>query len=116
MTTKLELNEEQLMNFTLAEIEEFQYRNDFSLSEIECVSMPDSVVIDNFMNNLILEEMSYNVDDMIEQHNRLYLYLTDEQRTVYNIIKDAVDFGSGGVFFLCGYGWKYILWNTLCFE
>ena len=55
MTTKLELNEEQLMNFTLAEIEEFQYRNDFSLSEIECVSMPDSVVTDNFMNNWILE-------------------------------------------------------------
>ena len=43
--------------------------------------MPDNVVIANGMINLILEEMSYDVDDMIENHISFYPSITDEQRT-----------------------------------
>ena len=60
--------------------------------------------------------MSYNVDDMIEQHSCLYLSLTDEQRTVYHIIKDVVDFGSTVIFFSVVMVGNTFLWNTLCFE
>ncbi|KAL6584181.1 hypothetical protein OROMI_003470 [Orobanche minor] len=109
-------NPEQLKNFTFAEIEELLSRDGFSLAEIEGMPIPDNVAIAYGMNNLIAEEMSYDIDEMIELHRHLYPCLMDEQISVYDIIMDAVDYGNGGVFFLYGYSGtgKTFLWKTLC--
>ena len=56
------------------------------MSGIEGMPIPENVVINNGMNNLIVEEMSFDVDEMLEQHNRLYPCLTDEQRDIYHTI------------------------------
>lgn len=112
----LEITEDQLKNFTLAQIEEFLRRNGTSLSQFEGMHVPDNVAIHNGQNSLIAEELDYDVVQMMEEHNRLYPCLTDEQRSVYNIIMDAVSSGNGGLFFLYGYGGtgKTFLWRTVC--
>ena len=53
---------------------------------------------------------------MMEEHSCLYPCMTDEQRSVYNTIIDAVSSGNEGLLFLYGYGrtGKTILWRTLC--
>ena len=98
--TDLELSDTQLMNFPLAKIEDVLKLNGYSLSQVEGMPKPDNIVIQNGQNNLIAEELAYDVDEMQSEFNRLYPCLTDEQRIVYHKIIDAVSAGQGGVFFL----------------
>ncbi|KAL6535696.1 hypothetical protein OROMI_027070 [Orobanche minor] len=65
--------------------------NGFSLTEIEGMHFRN-LAIANGMNNLIAEEISYDIDEMIELHSHLYLCLTDEQGSMN--IMDAVDSGN----------------------
>lgn len=60
--------------------------------------------------------MAYDVSEMLLEHGHLYACLTDEQRDVYHTIMDVVSAGSGGIFFLYGYGGtgKTSLWKTIC--
>ena len=76
--------------------------------------VPNEVVVEDGENKLILREMSYDVAEMLEEHNRLYPCLTEEQRDVYSTIMEAISSGSGGIFFLYGY-WKNILMEDLMF-
>ncbi|KAL6537395.1 hypothetical protein OROMI_025929 [Orobanche minor] len=75
----------------------------------------DESIIDDVGNMLILEDTSYNLDEMCAEHSKLYPLLTGDQRTVYDKIMYAVDKGVGGVFFLYGYGGtgKTFIWGTL---
>ena len=77
---------------------------------------PDTVVVEDGQNILIVDEVGYEVVEIQSEHDKLFPCLTAEQRGVYNTIMEAVDSGNGGVFFLYGYGGtgKTFLWKTLC--
>ncbi|KAL6531912.1 hypothetical protein OROMI_028275 [Orobanche minor] len=111
-----ELTDEQVQNFTLAEISKLLVDNYSSLHNFDCMPIPDESIIADVGNMLILEETSYNLDEMCAEHSKLYPLLTGDQRTVYDKIMYAVDKGVGGVFFLYGYGGtgKTFIWRTLC--
>ncbi|KAL6558125.1 hypothetical protein OROMI_018475 [Orobanche minor] len=111
-----ELTDEQVQNFTLAEILKLLVDNYSSLRNFDCMPIPDESIIADVGNMLILEETSYNLDEMCAEHSKLYPFLTGDQRTVYDKIMYAADKGVGGVFFLYGYGGtgKTFIWRTLC--
>ncbi len=110
------LTDDEIKNYTLHHIEELLNRNGCTLAQYEGIDMPKDTVIENGMNTLIADELSYDIEEMKAEHGRLYPCLTDEQRGVYDTIMGAIDSGTGGVFFLYGYGGtgKTFLWRTLC--
>ena len=67
-------------------------------------------------NSLINEELSWEMDEVRAEFNKLHNSLNDDQRAVYNEIMSAVGRGKGGVFFFV-YGYsgtgKTFLWKTL---
>ncbi|KAL6531708.1 hypothetical protein OROMI_028071 [Orobanche minor] len=113
---KKETDEEQVQNFTLAEISKLLVDNYSSLRNFDYMPIPDESIIADVRNMLILEKTSYNLDEMCAEHSKLYPLLTGDQRTVYDKIMYAVDKGVGGVFFLYGYSGtgKTFTWRTLC--
>ena len=63
----------------------------------------------------MLDELDYNKDILTEEFLSLHPKLTNEQLNIFNIIKDSVDNGSGGVFFVNGHRGtgKTFLWRVL---
>lgn len=59
---------------------------------------PDVLDVLDFQNRLIVDELSYDRDDMARKHYTLMELLTREQNNVYNEIMVAVLSGSGGFF------------------
>ncbi|XP_058774322.1 uncharacterized protein LOC131648594 [Vicia villosa] len=66
-------------------------------------------------NRLIYDELDYDDDTEKQKFQELFHALTDEQRSIFEKIMDAVNKQSGGVFFLHGYGGtgKTFMWITL---
>ncbi|KAK9665879.1 hypothetical protein RND81_14G142400 [Saponaria officinalis] len=112
----LQLSDEELKNIALTKIEAFLQSNGSTLRRFKTMPFPDSSGILENTNTLIAEELSYDKDAMSTEHTRLLSSMTDEQRSVYNQIMDVVHKGSGGIFFVYGYGGtgKTFIWRTLC--
>ncbi|KAK9740196.1 hypothetical protein RND81_03G018300 [Saponaria officinalis] len=112
----LQLSNEELKNIALTEIEAFLQSNGSTLRRFETMPFPDSSGILENTNTLIAEELSYDKDALLTEHTKLSSSMTDEQRSVYDQIMDVVDKGSGGIFFVYGYGGtgKTFIWRTLC--
>ncbi|CAN7029441.1 unnamed protein product [Brassica rapa subsp. trilocularis] len=70
---------------------------------------------DDLQNVLILDELSYNREELREEHDRDILKMTDEQRKIYEEIIDAVTEERGGILFVYGFGGtgKTFLWRLL---
>ncbi|GKB95530.1 ATP-dependent DNA helicase PIF1-like protein [Tanacetum coccineum] len=66
-------------------------------------------------NRLVHDELSYDKDKLKEEHKRLYVTLTEEQKGIYGTIMDSVDKNKGGMFFIYGYGGtgKTYLYKTM---
>ncbi|XP_061365624.1 uncharacterized protein LOC133308880 [Gastrolobium bilobum] len=109
------LPEDCIINSTLAEIDKVLQNNGRSLSDYP--SMPRIMMesLLDIQNRLVLDELSYDRLFLIEEHKRLLHSLTDEQKDVYEKIISAVSRGTGGFFFLYGFGGtgKTFIWNTL---
>ncbi|XP_035834163.1 uncharacterized protein LOC118482677 [Helianthus annuus] len=64
----------------------------------------DTSSLDNFRCRLINEELAHDRTDLQNVYKGQVNLLTDEQRSVYEQIMNAVDGNNGGVFFVYGYG------------
>lgn len=66
-------------------------------------------------NRLIHNELCYNKNSLLKEHQLLIMNLTDEQKSVYVEIMTAVNEDKGGLFFLYGHGGtgKTFIWRTL---
>ncbi|WZZ70705.1 hypothetical protein YC2023_082075 [Brassica napus] len=98
----------------LLEIEKILKSNETSLSNWEKMPKPFCDVADN-QNVLILDELSYNHEELSEEHDRDIVNMTDEQRNICEEIMDAVIEKKGGLFFVYGFGGtgKTFLWRLL---
>ncbi|XP_074296486.1 uncharacterized protein LOC141626705 [Silene latifolia] len=112
----LNLSDEEIRNYALAEIETILQKNGSSLRNFSSMNVPDEILMKDSGNRLLAAELSYDRAKLAEEHAILLPRLTDEQRTVYDDIMTAIHDGKGGVFFLYGYGGtgKTFLWRTLC--
>ncbi|XP_023752226.1 uncharacterized protein LOC111900577 [Lactuca sativa] len=73
----------------------------------------DSVSSSN--NCLITEELDYDIPNLKNESDQLFVALTNQQRDIFLDIMDAVKYNQGGVFFVYGYGGtgKTFLWKTI---
>ncbi|XP_021990917.1 uncharacterized protein LOC110887647 [Helianthus annuus] len=111
----LSIPDEQLKNYVFSEVEKFLARNNSSLKRFETMPYPDNASMSDSDNRLINEERIYDKTNLeIEFNNQLNL-LTDEQRSVFQQIINAIEGNKGGVFFVYDYGGtgKTFLWKTL---
>ncbi|XP_061367870.1 uncharacterized protein LOC133310893 [Gastrolobium bilobum] len=109
------LTEEQIKNTTLAEIDKVLQSNGKCLSDYPSMPCITGASLLDMHNCLVLDELLYDRLFLVEEHKRLMSSLTDEQKVVYDKIISAVSVGTGGFFFLYGFGGtgKTFIWNTL---
>lgn len=111
----LQLSDDQLKNYALAEIEKILRSNGCTLKRFADMPFPDYGVMCDVYNRLLHEELNYDRASLFVEHKQLLSCLTDEQKVVYQKIMEAVSKGEGGIFFLYGYGGtgKTFIWRTL---
>ncbi|CAH1419074.1 unnamed protein product [Lactuca virosa] len=115
LSNSLSLNEDQLKNFTLSEIEQILLRNNSSLKNYGKMPYPDADSVSSSNNRLITEELDYDIPNLKNEFDQLFVALTNEQRDIFVDIMDAVKHNKGGVFFVYGYGGtgKTFLWKKI---
>ena len=108
------LSDEEKKQFALQEIEKILKSNGTSLSRWEAMPKP-SGNLDVTLNVLIMDERSYNREELKESHDIDIKKLTDEQKNIYDEITSAVAEKQGGVFFVYGFGGtgKTFIWRLL---
>ncbi|XP_019149843.1 PREDICTED: uncharacterized protein LOC109146643 [Ipomoea nil] len=111
----LNMNGSQKKNFALLEMEKLLNVWNKSLSDYPPMPMPDGNNDWFCGNRLLLEEMSYDREALMHQHNSLHPKLTDEQLLIYNKVMRDVETEKGGMYFVYGYGGtgKIFLWKTI---
>ncbi|XP_074283182.1 uncharacterized protein LOC141607728 [Silene latifolia] len=77
-------------NYALYDIEASLQRNGSTLRRFDGMPFPDSLAAVNHVNTLLADELSYGKELLHEEHKQLISTMTDEQRSVYNEIMDAV--------------------------
>ncbi|XP_071699726.1 uncharacterized protein [Rutidosis leptorrhynchoides] len=111
----IEPTREMLKDLTLIEIENILQRNGKSLRNYNRMPYPSSNGLNLSNNQLIIDELSYNMSKLESEHSECIDKLTEEQRKAYDTIISTIEVDKGGVFFLYGYGGtgKTFLWKTL---
>jgi hypothetical protein len=111
----LRITDDDLKNLCLIEIDMLLQTNGKSLDKYKRMPQPRYEIAPQYSNRFIADQLCYNKDEMERIHIQLSNLLSDEQRVVYNQIVDSVESGSGGFFFLYGYGGtgKTFIWKTL---
>ncbi|XP_076945800.1 uncharacterized protein LOC143617009 [Bidens hawaiensis] len=115
----LSLSDDQLKNLALLQIEDFLVSNNSSLRRFSHMPFPDQESVSMSMNPLMMEELSYDKDSLLNDFKLLYTSLTDEQKNVYNEIFNSVKRKKGGVFFVYGYGGyrkNILMENLICLN
>ena len=86
-----------------------------SLKDYTDMPFPGEAYFSNMENRLILEETSYDIDEMKILHEKNHRLLNPEQKSVYDSVIHSVEERKGGVFFVYGSGGcgKTFLWQTL---
>ncbi|KEH21931.1 PIF1-like helicase [Medicago truncatula] len=115
----LVLDDDQLKNYTLAEIERLLHSHGKSMKE-DYPTMPrtDVSFIHESRNILIYDEMNYTQHMLEIEHQKLMSTMTDEQKNVYDKIIARVDAILPGIFFLYGYGGTGMtfIWRALSYA
>ncbi|XP_022041196.1 uncharacterized protein LOC110943770 [Helianthus annuus] len=110
----LVIPEEEIENICLSHIEKLLHAYGSTLSSFsDMPNVPDNY-ISALNNQMIMKELPYDRATIKKELASYLKSLTDEQRKVYQTIMNAVAKGSGGVFFVYGYGGtgKTFLWKT----
>ncbi|XP_017226413.1 uncharacterized protein LOC108202501 isoform X1 [Daucus carota subsp. sativus] len=109
------LNEKQQQFYALAEIHNLLKTIGKSIKEFNQLPQPPNSYLDCSVNNLIIEETSYNITDMKKEYEQLFASCNKEQLEVYHAVMESVEKNEGGVFFIYGSGGcgKTYLWRTL---
>ncbi|XP_074365339.1 uncharacterized protein LOC141706504 [Apium graveolens] len=65
---------------------------------------PPNSYLDCNVNNLIIEETNYDINEMAKEFNILFSKCNKEQLAVYHSVMESVEKNEGGVFFVYGSG------------
>ncbi|CAH1418620.1 unnamed protein product [Lactuca virosa] len=95
--------------------EQILLRNNSSLKDYRRMPYPDADLVSSSNNRLIAEELDYDIPNLKNEFDQLFVSLTDEQRNIFLDIMAKVKNNKGGVFFIYGYGGtgKTFLWKTI---
>ncbi|KAK1393019.1 hypothetical protein POM88_012075 [Heracleum sosnowskyi] len=89
-----------------------------SLYQFKQLPQPPPSYLQTGLNNLVVDETSYNLDEMEAEFQKLFPHCNEEQLQVYNDVLQSVTHSSGGVFFVYGSGrcGKTFVWKTLIYK
>lgn len=89
-----------------------------SLKQFSQMPQPPSAFLQTSSDNLIVDELSYNITEMEEEFTKLFVNCNDEQLNVYNAVLNSVQTNAGGLFFVYGSGGcgKTYIWKTLIYK
>jgi signal recognition particle GTPase len=104
----------ELQDLLLVELEEILIKNGKSIKNYSLPQRTTQCFLQKD-NRFIDEELSYNIDYLEEQANKMYLQLNEEQRHAFHEIIDSVLHNKPNFFFIIGHGGtgKTFLWNTI---
>ncbi|XP_074323272.1 uncharacterized protein LOC141660207 [Apium graveolens] len=113
--TLFTLNDMQLQFYALGEIDALLQSVGKSLKKFDQLPQPPRSYLNNGINNLIIEETSYDTRKMEYETAKLLQDCTEEQRKIYDAVIQSIDTNIGGIFFVYGSGGcgKTFLWRTL---
>ncbi|XP_074327846.1 uncharacterized protein LOC141665765 [Apium graveolens] len=79
---------------------------------------PPSSFLQIGVDNLVADELSYNISEMEQEFTKLFKHCNAEQLNVYNIVLNSVKNNSGGLYFVYGSGGcgKTYIWKTLIYK
>lgn len=103
------------MSLFISEIERMLNTLGKSLKNFPTIPMPSGTYLDKCTNRLILEERSYAICQMQDEHKGMVSKLNVEQKHVYDAVIQSVYEDKGGLFFVYGSGGcgKTFLWRTI---
>ncbi|XP_073131970.1 uncharacterized protein [Henckelia pumila] len=101
---KLQLNDEEIKNYSLVEIEKLLRSCGRSLRDFQSMSFPGDQYFEASRNRLIQDELRFDRRALSEEYDNLLKNLNREQRHVYDTVMDAIDSNKGEMFFVYGYG------------
>ncbi|XP_074346415.1 uncharacterized protein LOC141685197 [Apium graveolens] len=85
------LSDYDIKNYALAEIEKLLNDIGKSLTNFPDMPFPGEAYFSNSDNRLILEETSYDTEEMKKIHEKIHSLLNDEQKRVYDSILDNIN-------------------------
>lgn len=102
------------LNLSFAEIHTLLKSIGKSLKDYSQMPQPPNSYLDCNINNLIVEETSYDITEMEKEFNQLISTCNAEQLSIYQSVMASVE-KKGGLFFVYGSGGcgKTYLWRTL---
>ncbi|XP_048604246.1 uncharacterized protein LOC125582083 [Brassica napus] len=111
----LELNDDQLKQYTLIELEQLLKENDQSLADYPDIPLPDDAILTEISNTVLMQELSYDIQQENETHTELFASMNQDQKMVYHAVLQSVDKQSGQLFFVNGAGGtgKTYLYRTI---
>lgn len=89
-----------------------------SLKQFSQLPQPPASYLSSGLNNLVIEETSYNLAEMEVEFNKLYANCNPEHLAIFNVVYKSVESKFGGVFFVyrsggCG---KTFVWKTIIYK
>ncbi|KAL8099136.1 hypothetical protein AgCh_031714 [Apium graveolens] len=82
--------DQHLQFYVLAEIDKLLRSIGKSLKQFSQMPQPPSEFLQSGSDNLIIDELSFNITEMEEEFTKLYEHCNDEQLVVYNAITNVV--------------------------
>ncbi|XP_056843369.1 uncharacterized protein LOC130500247 [Raphanus sativus] len=111
----LDLQDEQLKQYTLLEVEKHLKEHNQTLSDYDDMPQPDKSILSDLRNPHLREEMVYDVQKEAETHSMLFDAMNEDQRKVYHAVMQSVEKRSGQLLFVNGAGGtgKTYLYRTI---
>ena len=100
---QFEIPENELYNFVLYELEQLLNLNSSSLSHYN-LPLPTGSLIEDLNNNLLREELNYDINKLKEENINFVKNLNKEQYFIYNEILKAIKNKHNNLFFIYSYG------------
>ncbi|XP_074378699.1 uncharacterized protein LOC141720249 [Apium graveolens] len=89
-----------------------------SLEYFKQLPIPPRSYLQTGLNNLVIDETSYNMSEMVAEFDKLFPKCYPEQLQIYNVVSQSVKENDGGLFFAYGSGGfgKTFLWKTFIYK
>ncbi|PWZ44009.1 ATP-dependent DNA helicase PIF1 [Zea mays] len=107
-------SELELQHCLLEELEELFSKNGQEINNYNLPRRQHTKQVDN-VNRLIQEEMSYDINYLEEEANKLYIQLNKDQKNAFHTIVSSVLSNDPNFYFVSGHGGtgKTFLWNAI---
>ena len=111
----LDLQDEQLKQYTLLEVDKHLKEHNQSLADYDELPQPDTSILSEINSQVLRQELMYKFEKEKETHRVLFSAMNTDQEKVYAAVLKSVDEQSGQLIFVSGAGGtgKTYLYRTI---